>query len=79
MIMGGGGGKQPVDWKEYCVEFWKKELDKCMKSYIGRRDTSSVTPGVTHYDTLHPLSGNEWRVSERVTPGPVTEDGRDIT
>ena len=36
-------------------------------------------PGVTHYDTLHALSGNEWRVSERVTPGPVTEDGRDIT
>ena len=23
-------GKQPVPWKEYCMEYWLKELQECM-------------------------------------------------
>ena len=31
-------GKQPVAWKEYCAEYWLKELQESMDRCAGRRD-----------------------------------------
>ena len=30
--------KQPVDWKEYCVEYWLKELQESMDRCTGCHD-----------------------------------------
>ena len=31
-------GKQLVAWKEYCAEYWLKELQESMGRWIGRHD-----------------------------------------
>ena len=35
-------GKQPVAWKEYCEEYWLKELQESMDMGIGRRDITEI-------------------------------------
>ena len=35
-------GKQPVAWKEYCVEYWLKELQESMDRCTGRRDITET-------------------------------------
>ena len=35
-------GKQPVDWKEYCAEYWLKELQESMDRCTGRRDITEI-------------------------------------
>ena len=34
--------KQPVAWKEYCAEYWFKELQESMGSCTGRRDLTEI-------------------------------------
>ena len=54
--------KQPVAWKEYCVEYWLKELQESMDKCTDRRDITekNVGNGVKHhtidqlYDGLDP-------------------------
>ena len=36
-------GKQPVAWKEYCVEYWLKELQESMDRCTGSGDMNEVT------------------------------------
>ena len=35
-------GKQPVAWKEYCEEYWLKELQESMDRCTGRRDITAL-------------------------------------
>ena len=35
-------GKQPVAWKEYCVEYWSKELQESMDKCTGRRHITDI-------------------------------------
>ena len=35
-------GKQPVAWKEYCAEYWLKELQESMDRCTGRRDVTGI-------------------------------------
>ena len=35
-------GKQPVAWKEYCAEYWLKELQESMNSCTGRCDITEI-------------------------------------
>ena len=35
-------GKQPVAWKEYCMEYWLKELRESMDSCTGRHDIDEI-------------------------------------
>ena len=35
-------GKQPVAWKEYCAEYWLKELQEGMDKCTGCRDVTEV-------------------------------------
>ena len=35
-------GKQPVAWKEYCAEYWLKELLESMNRCTGRRDITEI-------------------------------------
>ena len=35
-------GKQPVAWKEYCAEYWLKELQESMYRCTGRRDMTEI-------------------------------------
>ena len=35
-------GKQPVAWKEHCVEYWLKELHKSMDRCTGRCDITEI-------------------------------------
>ena len=35
-------GKQPVAWKEYCAEYWLKELLEGMDRCTGRRDITEI-------------------------------------
>ena len=35
-------GKQPVAWKEYCAEYWLKELQESMDRCTGRRDMTEM-------------------------------------
>ena len=35
-------GKQPVAWKEYCAEFWSKELLESMDRCTGRRNITEI-------------------------------------
>ena len=35
-------GKQPVAWKEYCVEYWLKELQESMDMCTGCRDMTEI-------------------------------------
>ena len=35
-------GKQPVAWKEYCADYWLKELQENMDKCTGRRDISEI-------------------------------------
>ena len=42
--------KQPVAWKEYCAEYWSKELQESMDRCNGHRDiTDTVENGVKHH------------------------------
>ena len=34
--------KQPVAWKEYCAEYWFKELQKSKDRYTGHRDKNEI-------------------------------------
>ena len=34
--------KQPVAWKEYCVEHWLKELQESMDRYTGCWDVTEI-------------------------------------
>ena len=34
----GYAGKQPVAWKEYCAEYWLKELQESMDRFPSHRD-----------------------------------------
>ena len=35
-------GKQPVSWKEYCAEYWSKEIEEDMEGCTGRRDITDI-------------------------------------
>ena len=35
-------GKQPVAWKEYCAEYWLKELQESMNGCTGRHDVTEI-------------------------------------
>ena len=35
-------GKQPVPWKEYCGEYWSKELQEQMDRCTGRDDITEI-------------------------------------
>ena len=35
-------GKQPLGWKEYCVEYWLKELQESMDRCTARRDITEI-------------------------------------
>ena len=35
-------GKQPVAWKEYCAEYWFKELQESMDRCTGRHDLTEI-------------------------------------
>ena len=35
-------GKQPVAWKEYCVEYWLKELQESMDRCTGCCDITEI-------------------------------------
>ena len=35
-------GKQPVAWKEYCAEYWLKELQDSMDRCNGCRDITEI-------------------------------------
>ena len=35
-------GKQPVAWKDYCVEYWLIELQESMDRCIGRCDKTEI-------------------------------------
>ena len=35
-------GKQPVAWKEYCAEYWLKELQESMDRCTGHSDITEV-------------------------------------
>ena len=35
-------GKHPVAWKEYCGEYWLKELQESMDRYTGSRDKTEI-------------------------------------
>ena len=35
-------GKQPVAWKEYCVEYWLKELQESMDRCTGCHDITEI-------------------------------------
>ena len=35
-------GKQPVVWKEYCVEYWLKEFQESMDRCTGRLDITEI-------------------------------------
>ena len=34
--------KQPVPWKEYCAEYWLKELQESMGRYTGCHDVTEI-------------------------------------
>ena len=34
--------KQPVAWKEYCAEYWLKELQESMDRCTGRQDVTEI-------------------------------------
>ena len=38
----GNVGRQPVAWKEYCAEYWLKELQESMDTCTGRRDVTEI-------------------------------------
>ena len=38
----GYAGKQPVVWKDYCTEYWLKELQESMDRSAGRRDITEI-------------------------------------
>ena len=35
-------GKQLVAWKEYCAEYWLKDLQESMDRYTGHRDITEI-------------------------------------
>ena len=35
-------GKQPVAWKEYCVEYWLKKLQESMDRCTGHRSITEI-------------------------------------
>ena len=35
-------GKQPVAWKEYCAEYWLRELQESMDRCTGGRDITEI-------------------------------------
>ena len=35
-------GKQPVDWKKFCADYWLKELQESMDRCTGRRDITEI-------------------------------------
>ena len=35
-------GKQPVAWKEFCAEYWLKELQEYMEMCTDRRDITEI-------------------------------------
>ena len=35
-------GKQPVAWKEYCEEYWLKELQESMDRHTGHQDVTEI-------------------------------------
>ena len=44
-------GKQPVVWKEYCAEYWLKELQESMDRCTGHCDVTenNVENGIKHH------------------------------
>ena len=38
----GYAGKEPVAWKEYCAEYWLKELQESMDRCTSRRDLTEI-------------------------------------
>ena len=40
--------KKPVAWKEYCAEYWLKELQESMVRCTGHRDRNTVENGDKH-------------------------------
>ena len=43
--------KQPVAWKEYCAEYWLKELQESMSRCTGRHDITEILlkNGIKHH------------------------------
>ena len=47
----GNVGKQPVAWKEYRVEYWRKELQESMDRCTGRCDIIEILLNTIHLIT----------------------------
>ena len=45
-------GKQPVVWKEYCAEYWLKELQESKNNCIGCLDKTEITLKMA-FNTIH--------------------------
>ena len=51
-------GKQPAAWKEYCAEYWLKELQKSMDRCTGRRDITEILLNTT-LNTIQSINSME--------------------
>ena len=47
-------GKQPVAWKEYCSEYWLKELQESMDMCTGCRNITEI-PLKTALNAIHSI------------------------
>ena len=59
--------KQPPAWKEYCAEYWLKELQESMDMYTGYRDITEIT----FENTLEPISQSFRRLMIVIVSGLI--------
>ena len=61
-------GKQPVAWKEYCAEYWLKELQESMDSCNSLYDVTEITlkTVLNIIESINPLNPN---FAERIKHG----------
>ena len=58
-------GKQPIAWKEYCAEYWLKELQESIDMCTGRRDITEIT----FKTSLNTKSNNQGPYSPSILKG----------
>ena len=66
-------GKQPVDWKQYCAEYWLKELQESMDRCTGRRDISEIVENSVKHHTINQLNQSSLRASLAMFAPPFSE------
>ena len=47
-------GKQPVPWKEYCVDYWLKELQESVDRSTGCRDITEILLKTPYNQSINP-------------------------